>query len=157
MPDSCTCWMISKFRSTRIGASPIDGSSIRSSFGRPISARPMATICCSPPDSVPAPRLLPPPRRPPGQRPPPLVEQREELVDPVEVLLLSAAPEVRAHLEVLEHRHRPEQPPVLGDDRDALADPVARRSRGDVLAGEVHAAVLRLHDSQNGLERRRLA
>ena len=53
-PDSCTCWMISKLRSTRIGASPIDGSSISSSFGWLISARPIATICCSPPESVPA-------------------------------------------------------------------------------------------------------
>jgi hypothetical protein len=46
--------MISKFRSTRIGASPIDGSSISSSFGRDIRARPIAAICCSPPESVPA-------------------------------------------------------------------------------------------------------
>ena len=41
-------------RSTRIGASPIDGSSISISLGRDISARAMATICCSPPESVPA-------------------------------------------------------------------------------------------------------
>ena len=46
--------MISKIFSTKIGARPIDGSSSRSSFGRAISARPMAHICCSPPDSVPA-------------------------------------------------------------------------------------------------------
>ena len=32
----------------------MDGSSISNSFGRDISARAMATICCSPPDSVPA-------------------------------------------------------------------------------------------------------
>ena len=46
--------MISKFCCTRAGDSPIDGSSISSSRGRDISARPIATICCSPPDSVPA-------------------------------------------------------------------------------------------------------
>ena len=46
--------MISKLRSTRIGASPIDGSSMSMSFGRAMSARPIATICCSPPESVPA-------------------------------------------------------------------------------------------------------
>ena len=46
--------MMSKICSTRIGESPIDGSSRRSTFGWAISARPMATICCSPPDSVPA-------------------------------------------------------------------------------------------------------
>ena len=32
------------------GDRPIDGSSIRISFGRAISARPIASICCSPPD-----------------------------------------------------------------------------------------------------------
>ena len=46
--------MISKILSTKIGASPIDGSSSISSCGRAISARPIAHICCSPPDIVPA-------------------------------------------------------------------------------------------------------
>ena len=46
--------MISKIFSTKIGASPIDGSSSSNSFGRAISARPIASICCSPPDIVPA-------------------------------------------------------------------------------------------------------
>src|SRR5262245_24570029 len=40
------CWI-------RIGARPIDGSSSSNSFGRLIKARPTASICCSPPDSVP--------------------------------------------------------------------------------------------------------
>ena len=37
-----------------MGASPIEGSSSSSSFGLAISARPIAHICCSPPDIVPA-------------------------------------------------------------------------------------------------------
>ena len=37
-----------------IGARPRLGSSHSSSFGRLISARAMASICCSPPDNVPA-------------------------------------------------------------------------------------------------------
>src|SRR4051794_1155877 len=45
--------MVSKIRSTISGASPSDGSSSSSRRGRLISARPMASICCSPPDSVP--------------------------------------------------------------------------------------------------------
>jgi len=53
-PEACTDAMISKFRATSAGDRPIDGSSISRSFGRDISARPIATICCSPPDSVPA-------------------------------------------------------------------------------------------------------
>ena len=135
-PDSCTCWMISKLRSTRIGARPIDGSSISSSFGFDMSARPIATICCSPPDSV------------PGELRAPLVQEREELVHAVEVLLRAAAVQVRAHLEVLEHGHRREEPPVLGDDRHALTDPVARRALRHVLAVEAHRAVPRIARSR---------
>src|SRR5262245_22681949 len=36
------------------GARPIEGSSRRMSFGRDISARPIASICCSPPERLPA-------------------------------------------------------------------------------------------------------
>ncbi len=39
---------------TSTGASPADGSSTRSSRGRAMSARPIATCCCSPPLIVPA-------------------------------------------------------------------------------------------------------
>src|SRR6185503_10852303 len=39
---------------TTTGASPAEGSSSSSSFGPDMSARPMAHICCSPPDIVPA-------------------------------------------------------------------------------------------------------
>src|SRR5262252_7277337 len=43
---------------TTTGASPADGSSSRRSRGSDIKARPIAHICCSPPDSVPASWLL---------------------------------------------------------------------------------------------------
>ena len=46
--------MMPKICSTRIGARPIDGSSSIRSFGFDMSALPMASICCSPPESVPA-------------------------------------------------------------------------------------------------------
>ena len=45
--------IVSKIRSTMSGASPSDGSSSSRRRGRLISARPIASICCSPPDSVP--------------------------------------------------------------------------------------------------------
>ena len=52
------CWFssrtMSKICSTRMGARPMDGSSSMSRLGFDISARPMASICCSPPDRVPA-------------------------------------------------------------------------------------------------------
>src|SRR5581483_9525982 len=54
VPSSLISLMIPNTWSTRTGASPIDGSSISSTLGRAMSARPMATICCSPPESVPA-------------------------------------------------------------------------------------------------------
>ena len=45
---------MSKIVLTYRGESPMLGSSIRSSLGCDISARLMASICCSPPESVPA-------------------------------------------------------------------------------------------------------
>ena len=53
-PCEWICLINSKLVCTRAGANPIDGSSINSTFGSDISARPIATICCSPPDKVPA-------------------------------------------------------------------------------------------------------
>ena len=44
---------VSKICATRMGAMPMEGSSIISMRGRLMSARPMASICCSPPESVP--------------------------------------------------------------------------------------------------------
>ena len=46
--------MIAKISCTISGARPNEGSSSSSSFGRSSSARAIASICCSPPDSVPA-------------------------------------------------------------------------------------------------------
>ena len=47
LSSSNTVWVIR-------GERPRLGSSTTSTLGRPIKARPTATICCSPPDSVPA-------------------------------------------------------------------------------------------------------
>ena len=54
VPSLLIATIVSKIRSTKIGASPMEGSSSMSSFGRAIIARPIAHICCSPPDIVPA-------------------------------------------------------------------------------------------------------
>jgi hypothetical protein len=45
---------MSNSSATRSGARPKDGSSSSISFGASISAREIASICCSPPESVPA-------------------------------------------------------------------------------------------------------
>ena len=65
---------LSKMSVTNLGARPSDGSSSRISLGVVMSARPMATICCSPPDMVPAFWLAP------------LAEDRKERVHAVERL-----------------------------------------------------------------------
>ena len=52
--SSLTRLMMVKISFTRIGDSPSDGSSKSSRVGRFISARPIASICCSPPESCPA-------------------------------------------------------------------------------------------------------
>src|SRR5581483_4326821 len=101
--------------------------------------------------------LLLPARQGPCELRPPLVQQREQLVDAVEVLLVAAAAQVGAHLQVLEHRHRREQTPVLRHDRDPAGDPVARRPARHVLPAQPHRSAPRPHDAQDRLQRRRLA
>ena len=54
MPCWFTVRMISKISRTTMGARPRLGSSSMSSFGLLIRARPTASICCSPPERVPA-------------------------------------------------------------------------------------------------------
>src|SRR6185436_7021752 len=53
-PSACTLPIAANSSSRMRGASPSEGSSIASSFASYISARAVASICCSPPDSVPA-------------------------------------------------------------------------------------------------------
>ena len=53
-PFSLTRLIVRKISLTRSGLRPIEGSSRRSILGLDIRARPMASICCSPPDRVPA-------------------------------------------------------------------------------------------------------
>src|SRR5207253_5281082 len=53
-PSPLIAVRLAKIAPTPTGARPSEGSSSISRRGRAISARPMATICCSPPESVPA-------------------------------------------------------------------------------------------------------
>ena len=98
----------------------------------------------------------------PGERPRKLgaavVDEREERVDALEVVLaaLPVPVQVRAELQVFEHGHRPEEPPVLGHDRHSAADPVARGAIRDVLTVEGDAARVRPDDPEDRLQRRRL-
>ncbi len=53
VPLAFTCSMILNICRIMIGAKPKEGSSSSKRRGRPISAREMASICCSPPERVP--------------------------------------------------------------------------------------------------------
>ena len=104
--------MVSNTFCTISGASPIDGSSSSSSFGRDISARPIASICCSPPDIVPAVC-----RRRSFSRGKSAKTRSTSLAH-----RRAVAADVRAHREVLLDRQRAEHAAALGHHREALAD-----------------------------------
>ena len=94
MPCLLISTMMRKISSTRMGLSPIDGSSRSSRVGLLMRPRAVASICCSPPESV------------PPYCPAALLEPREALVDALEGLLdlRGVAARVGAHHEVLPAR-----------------------------------------------------
>src|SRR6266511_3603371 len=97
-------------------------------------------------------------RQRPRELPATLVQQREERIHALEVLFASTAlaVQVRPHLEVLEHGHRPEEASVLRDDRHSSCNPIARAPLRNLLAGELHAAGTRSDEPEDRLQRRRL-
>ena len=134
------------------GARPSDGSSSSSSFGLAISARPMASICCSPPDSSAAALRAA------------LLEHREQVVDPVlgprlRRLVLAAH---AAGAQVLLHREPAEDPPALGDLHQAHADDLRRVAAAEVGAVEadrarLDPAAVQPQGAGDGAQQRRLA
>ena len=91
-----------------------------------MSARPIASICCSPPESVPPAWLS---RSP---------STREQLEDHLEVRgrRVPVGLRDRAQAQVLAHRQAAEDPPALGTVGDAQRDDPVRRGAGDVGALE---------------------
>ena len=124
------------------GARPRLSSSSSRSLGWRASARPTASICCSPPDSRPQRRS----RSGSQRREVPVRDGR------VETLAAVAEP------EVLGDREAEEQAAVLGDVRDAELRPRARLHARQVLPLESGSPPLhRTHEPGDGAERRRLA
>ena len=109
VPSRLMASTVSRMRSTSTGARPSDGSSSISRRGRAISARPMASICCSPPDMRAGTLLLA------------LAQPREQVEDPLHVARDGVAVVALegAELEVLVHRHAPEDLAPLRALRDA--------------------------------------
>ena len=108
------------------GDKPSEGSSSSSSFGADISARPIATICCSPPLMVRASLRAA------------LGQTRKQRSDAREIARLVGAGAARegAELEILPHGQLGENAAPLGHQRDAGLDDLVRRQRQQVPAVE---------------------
>ena len=112
------------------GASPSEGSSSSRMPGSAISARPTASICCSPPDSDPA--LW-------RKRSLQARKQREHALAAAAELRL-VAQQIGAELEILRDRHRREDAaPFRHQHQPARGADVGRRPR-QRLAAEAHDA-----------------
>ena len=140
--------MVSKMSSTRFGARPIDGSSSMSSLGLAISPLAVASICCSPPESVPPFWVRRSFRRGNSSN-----TQSMALVDSRGILV----PEEGAHLEVLLDGHPREDPATFGNLDDALGGHLVDLESRDLLAEQLDRARARGEKARDRLERRRLA
>ena len=127
------------------GARPSVGSSRIRSFGFIISARAMVSICCSPPDSVPAACFWR------------VAQDREQVEQPADLLgALGRRQMLAAEIEIFAHRHVGEQFAAFG----ALHDAVARdRRRGPAAQrGAFATDVARIgQQAGDGIEQRGLA
>ena len=116
VPCSLSATMRSKIVLVRMGLRPREASSIMTSFGRAMTARPMASICCSPPLSRPALPLHP------------LFQHREQSKDPLQgLVVVGPCPwKVGAQPQILENSECLEQPPSFRHDDDAPIDAMLR-------------------------------
>ena len=125
---------------------PSEGSSRRRSFGRAISARPSATICCSPPDSVAAAAGF-------------ARQEGKEGIDAVAVVVDAAAVRTSGGTQpqVLRHGQGTEQPAPFGRMGNAEPHDPRRRQSVDALAEEANLAGARAAKSRDRAQRGALA
>ena len=126
-PTSCTI----------CGARPSDGSSISSTRGLPIRARPIASICCSPPESEPASCAWRSFSR--GNS----ANTRSSDHD-------AAGARLRRHHQVLAHGERAEHAAALRHQADALAGDGLGREPRDRLAEQRDRAAARPQKPHDG-------
>ena len=119
----------------------MEGSSSISSLGRLIRARPMASICCSPPERVPAICLMR------------SFSRGEEGVDLLQVLL-DGVPLLGegAHLQVLLDGHLEEDPPPFGDQGQAPLHHLVAGDLGQALPHEIDGAGLAPQQAGDGVQ-----
>ena len=139
--------MRSKIRSAIAGARPIDGSSRSNSCGEEAMPRPIASICCSPPDSVPA----------TWERRSASTGKSAKMRSMLRCHVGSAAPRIGAHLEVFQHRHRCEDLPSLRHMGDAEMHALMRRNGQEVPSLVSDRTSSDRNHSRDGLEQGRLA
>ena len=113
---------------TNFGARPSEGSSSSSRLGRAISARPIASICCSPPLSVPA--ICSRRSASTGNRSNTASMSRRDL---------GIAAREGAHAQVVHHGHALEDGAALRHLADAQRDDLVRRAARDAVALETRS------------------
>ena len=137
-------WIKANMVSTSSGDRPSEGSSRISNFGSDMSPRPMASICCSPPESEPASC---------SQR---SAKRGKIVANSLEVVgaPCPSAPKA-SELEVLANRQVGKDAPAFGHLDQAKLDHARGVGSMDVLAIEPHAASsLRCNARQDVVERR---
>ena len=147
MPCLFSSLMTSKICTTICGARPSDGSSSRSSLGRAISARAMASICCSPPESS----------------PPAWACRFWRIGNIAKAFSMSAFTPARvtscecAHLEVLADGESGEDLAPLRRLSQTHPDDIVCGNADEIAAVELDLPRAGLHDARDAHERRRFA
>ena len=98
----------------------------------------MASICCSPPDSVP-PVLTPA-----------LLQDGEQAEDAVEIVVQFAFSTVGAHFQVFHHAEAGEDPPAFGDVPYAQSYHLMGRQVADLHLVEANGAARRVDQARDG-------
>ena len=147
-PLSFSLRMVAITSATICGASPSDGSSISSTRGLPISARPIASICCSPPDRCAAICLCRSckPRK-----------HREHRVGRPRRVLAVGVRLARGDHQVLAHGQALEDAAALRHQRHAARRDHLRRQAGDRLAEHHDLAAARRQQAHGDVHAGRFA
>ena len=130
-----------------VGASPSDGSSRRRIDGLATSARAIASCCCCPPDSAPACRSRN------------SSHDREQLADLGDVVVARPSERGRAaspSRRFSSTRELGEEPPPLGDERDAALRDRLRAAAAERAIAEADLAASRRDQPHDRVQRRRL-
>ena len=139
-PSALSWAMVRPTSATSCGARPSDGSSISSTRGLPISARPIASICCSPPDSEPASWACRSYSRGNSRNTRSIVQSGPPPF---------ACADLRRDHQILAHGQRAEHAPALRHETDALARDDVGREAGDRLAVQADRAAARLEEAHD--------